>query len=81
MEISFSYCCWEFNGFERNFAEMSNIELMRFEISPPDVASYSERYFEILMDEFVSDYQSIGPNREIIELKVSISRFLKNRIF
>ena len=73
--------CLEFNGFERNLAEMSNIELMRFGIYCPFFASYSERYFEILMDEFVSDYQSIGPNREIIELKVSISRFLKNRIF
>ena len=73
--------CGTFDGFERNLAEMSNIELMRFEISPPFFTSYPERYFEILMDEFVSDYQSIGPNREIIELKVSISRFLKNRIF
>ena len=61
--------------------EMSNIEMMRFGVSCPFFASYSERYFEILMDEFVSDYQSIGPNREIIELKVSISRFLKNGIF
>ena len=51
---------------------MSNIELMRFEIDPPFFTSYPERYFEILMDEFVSDYQSIGPNREIIELKVSV---------
>ena len=73
--------CLEFNGFERILTEMSNIELMRFGVSCPFFASYSERYFEILMDEFVSDYQSIGPNREIIELKVSISRFLKNRIF
>ena len=73
--------CGKFNGFERNWAEMSNIELMRFGIYCPFFASHSERYFEILMDEFVSDYQSIGPNREIIELKVSISRFLKNRIF
>ena len=63
---------------------MSNIELLcdlKFLLRMSLHARNDILKFRILMDEFVSDYQSIGPNREIIELKVSISRFLKNRIF